>query len=128
VLADVGLFHALARTPAADRFPRLESLTAELRGQLADQLAGQQLRLIDSGTGDGPELFFWKREGGRPGEVDDVVQIGGRIVPVELKAGAAGSMKSLHQFMFGNMARRPSSLTLLLAPVSVAVAPGRRPP
>jgi hypothetical protein len=100
VLADVGLFHALAGTPAADRFPRLESLTAGLRGQLTDQLAGQQLRLIDSGTGDGPELFFWKREGGRPGEVDYVAQIEGRVVPVELKAGAAGSMKSLHQFMF----------------------------
>jgi hypothetical protein len=24
----------------------------------------------------------------------------GRVVPVELKAGAAGSMKGLHQFMF----------------------------
>lgn len=100
VLADVGLFHALAGTPAADGFPRPESLTAGLRGQLADQLAGQQLRLIDSGAGDGPELFFWKREGGRPGEVDYVVPIEGRVVPVELKAGAAGSMKSLHQFMF----------------------------
>ena len=28
------------------------------------------------------------------------IQCGPRIVPVELKAGAAGAMKSLHQFMF----------------------------
>jgi len=100
VLADVGLFHALVGTPAADGFPSGESLAAGLRGQLADQVAGQQLRLIDSGAGDGPELFFWKRKGGRPGEVDYVTQIEARILPVELKAGAAGSMKSLHQFMF----------------------------
>lgn len=100
VLADVGLFHALVGTPAAGGFPTPESLTAGLRGQMAHQLAGQQLRLIDSGAGDGPELFFWKREGGRPGEVDYVVPIEGRVLPVELKAGAAGSMKSLHQFMF----------------------------
>jgi predicted AAA+ superfamily ATPase len=100
VLADVGLFHALAGTPAGDAFPGLASLTADMRGQLADQLAGQQLRLLDSGAGDGPELFFWKREGGRSGEVDYVAPIEGRVVPVELKSGAAGSMKGLHQFMF----------------------------
>jgi len=100
LLADVGLFHALAGTPAVDAFPSWESLTSGLRGQLADQLAGQQLRLMDSGAGDGPELFFWKREGGRPGKVDYIVQIEARVVPVELKAGAAGSMKSLHQLMF----------------------------
>ena len=28
------------------------------------------------------------------------MQLHGRIVPVELKAGAAGAMKSLHQFVF----------------------------
>jgi uncharacterized protein len=33
-------------------------------------------------------------------EVDFVLQAGTRVVPVELKAGSAGSMKSLHQFMF----------------------------
>jgi predicted AAA+ superfamily ATPase len=100
VLVDVGIFHALAGTPAAEAFPGRESLTPDMRGQLADQLAGQQLRLLDTGAGDGPELFFWKREGGRPGEVDYVAPIEGRVVPVELKSGAAGSMKSLHQFMF----------------------------
>jgi len=29
-----------------------------------------------------------------------VIQSGGRVVPLELKGGTAGSMKSLHQFMF----------------------------
>jgi predicted AAA+ superfamily ATPase len=100
VLADVGLLHSLAGTPATDAFPSRESLAPGLRGQLADQLAGQQLRLAGSPAGDGPDLFFWKREGGRAGEIDYVAQIEGRVVPIELKSGAAGSMKSLHQFMF----------------------------
>jgi predicted AAA+ superfamily ATPase len=100
LLADVGLFHAIAGTPATDSFPGWSSLTPGLRGQLADQLGGQQLRLMASGSGDGPALFFWKREKGRPGEIDYVTQVEGRIVPLELKSGAAGSMKSLHQFMF----------------------------
>ncbi|MBI4607104.1 MAG: ATP-binding protein [Planctomycetes bacterium] len=100
VLADAGLVHAIVGTPAAQAFPAWESLAPALRGQLVDQLAAQQLRLLDEGAGDGPELFYWQREGGRPGEIDYLTQLEGRIVPVELKAGAAGAMKSLHQFMF----------------------------
>lgn len=99
LLADVGLLHALLGTPAADRFPSWESLAPQLRGQLADQLVGQQLRLAVDGSGDGPELYYWQRAGGRPGEIDFLVQLHGRIVPVEVKSGAAGAMKSLHQFM-----------------------------
>jgi len=100
ILVDVGLAHALLGTPAATTFPSWTDLAPAVRGQLADQLAGQQLRLVDALTGDGPQLFYWQREGGRPGEGDYLVVVEGRIVPIELKSGAAGSMKSLHQFMF----------------------------
>lgn len=99
VLLDVGLVHALLGTPAAQAFPEAGELSPALRGQLADQLVGQQLRQVMDASGDGPELFYWQREGGRPGEIDYLVQLKGRIVPVEVKAGAAGTMKSLHQFM-----------------------------
>lgn len=100
VAADIGIVHALLGTPAAQAFPSWESLAPSLRGQLADQLAAQQLRLTDSGAGDGPELYYWQREAGRPGEIDYIMPFHGSIIPIELKAGAAGSMKSLHQFMF----------------------------
>ena len=100
ILLDVALFHALADTPAADRFPSWANLAPGVRGQLTEQLAGQALLLGGDASGDGPRLFYWQREGGRPGEIDFLVHAGGRIVPVELKAGAAGAMKSLHQFMF----------------------------
>ncbi|MDA8140299.1 MAG: hypothetical protein M0036_16755 [Desulfobacteraceae bacterium] len=46
-----------------------------------------------------PQLFYWQRTGGRLGEIDYILQHGIAIVPVEVKSGAAGSMKSLHQFM-----------------------------
>ena len=100
VAADIGIVHALLGTPAGQAFPSWESLAPSLRGQLADQLAANQLRLTDPGDGDGPELYYWQREGGRPGEIDYIMQLHGGIIPIELKAGAAGSMKSLHQFMF----------------------------
>jgi hypothetical protein len=46
-----------------------------------------------------PQLFYWQRIGGRLGEIDYLLQHGNRVVPVEVKSGSAGSMKSLHQFM-----------------------------
>ncbi len=100
VAADIGIVHALLGTPAAQAFPSWESLAPSLRGQLTDQLAAQQLRLTDPGAGDGAELYYWQREGGRTGEIAYIAQFHGRIIPIELKAGAAGSMKSMHQFMF----------------------------
>lgn len=96
VLLDVGLAHAVLGTPAAAAFPTWDSLAPAVRGQLTEQLAGQQLRLV----AEPGELFYWQREGGRAGEIDYIVQAGARIIPVELKAGATGAMKSLHQFMF----------------------------
>ena len=94
ILLDVGLYHALLGTPARSGFPQLDSLAPAVRGQLAEQLVGQQLRPIAL-----EGLHFWHRGGGRPGEIDFVLQLGGRVVPVEVKAGATGAMKSLHQFM-----------------------------
>ena len=105
-LIDVAVFHALAGTPAEERFPPWSALSPDVRGQLTDQLAAQALRLGDDLSGDGPALHYWQREGGRPGEIDYLIQAGGRIVPVELKAGKAGAMKSLHQFMFDKRLRR----------------------
>ena len=96
----VGLLQGILGTPAAEAFPAWESLSDQVRGQMVDQIAGQQLRIATSGDGRDAQLFYWQREGGRPGEIDYLIQAAGRIVPIELKSGAAGSMKSLHQFMF----------------------------
>ena len=99
LLLDIGLLHALLGTPALGAFPAWDDISPPLRGQMIDQLAGQQLRLIEAGEGDGPELYYWQREGSRPGEIDYLIQLGGTIVPIELKAGASGAMKGLHHFM-----------------------------
>jgi predicted AAA+ superfamily ATPase len=99
ILLDVGLLHALVGTPAERKFPEPGQLAPAIRGQLAEQLIGQALRLLGETSGSGPELYYWQREGGRPGEIDYVAELSGRIVPVELKSGASGAMKSLHQFM-----------------------------
>ncbi len=100
MLLDVGLLQALLGTPAAVTFPSWDGFADSVRAQIADQLVGQQLRIALGEEVGEPRLFYWQREGGRLGEIDYLIQAAGRIVPIKLNAGAAGAMKSLHQFMF----------------------------
>jgi len=68
-------------------------------GAIAEQFVGQHLleMLADSPT---RELTYWLREGrSSNAEVDFVAAVEGRIVPIEVKAGARGSLRSLHQFV-----------------------------
>lgn len=98
-LLDVGLAHALWNTPALTHFPRWENLAPTIRGGLAEQIAAQQLHLVSGTFTREGQLFHWRREGGRSGEIDYLLELHGIILPVEVKSGAAGAMKSLHQFM-----------------------------
>lgn len=68
------------------------------KGALAEQFVGQQLRTITPAYED-PRLYYWQRTEGRQAEIDYLIQVGATILPIEVKAGTAGSMKSLHAFM-----------------------------
>ncbi len=46
-----------------------------------------------------PTLHYWTTSSGGNAEIDYLVQCGSRVVPVEVKSGASGAMKSLHLFM-----------------------------
>lgn len=68
-------------------------------GGIAEQVVGQLLRTIEPPYIE-PALYYWHRdEAGSSAEIDYVIQHGNRIVPIEVKAGATGSLKSLHVFM-----------------------------
>ncbi|MDE0026052.1 MAG: AAA family ATPase [Spirochaetaceae bacterium] len=99
-LLDVGLAHGLWNTPAARRFPRWEELPPQMRGGLTEQLAAQQLRTATGTPAMMGQVHHWRREGASSAEIDYLVEVDGRIVPVEIKSGAAGAMKSMHQFMY----------------------------
>ena len=78
----------------ARRLP-LEDL---LDGRLAEIFVGQELLTSRSIADD---LFFWVRDTSRGNaEVDYLLESDGGVVPVEVKAGASGSLKSLHQFLW----------------------------
>jgi hypothetical protein len=68
-------------------------------GAVAEQFIGQHLQALLSESPN-RELTYWLREGrSSNAEVDYVVALSGEIVPIEIKSGASGSMRSLHQFM-----------------------------
>ena len=99
ILLDVGLLHALWNTPALTEFPKQSELSAKVRSAVDEQILGQQLRSIVDDASIEPQLYYWQREGGNPGEIDYLIQHKGQVIPIEAKSGKAGSMKSLHQFM-----------------------------
>ena len=69
------------------------------RGSLAEQFVGQSLLKL-SASYQPPQLFYWVRENAQAkAEVDYVVQMQNQIIPVEVKAGKTGTLKSLHYFM-----------------------------
>jgi uncharacterized protein len=96
-MVDIGLVSTMLGLSSV-RQSRSDIMAFTNKGGLAEQFVGQQLRTAQSPLMD-PQLFYWQRTGGRQGEIDYVVQHGGNIIPVEVKAGASGAMKSLHQFM-----------------------------
>ena len=68
-------------------------------GGVCEQFVGQHL--IHSGEPyEEPELHCWMREKSQSNaEVDYVISLGADIVPVEVKAGRTGTLKSLHVFL-----------------------------
>lgn len=69
------------------------------QGTLAEQLVGQELLTLAS-PHETSSLFFWAREEhGSSAQVDYITTVGSQIVPIEVKSGATGKMKSLILFM-----------------------------
>ena len=98
IFLDVGLVSALLglRLDQIYSFADVNFINA---GGLSEQVVGQLLRknypfYID------PKLFYWIREQKNSNaEVDYLMQHGPNIIPVEVKSGSTGSLKSLHLFM-----------------------------
>ena len=68
-------------------------------GAVCEQFVGQHL-LYAGQYYETPQLFCWARQrGSSNAEVDYVISHGTEIIPIEVKAGKIGSLKSLHLFL-----------------------------
>lgn len=95
---DVGLYQRLAGLSLRDAVTENDRAVVN-SGPAAEVLAGTEL-LACSPPRTCSELFYWHRESRNSNaEVDYVVQAGSDIVPVEVKAGTRGTMRSLRMFL-----------------------------
>jgi predicted AAA+ superfamily ATPase len=98
IFLDTGLVSALLGIVLKSE-SQIEELIRVNSGGISEQAVGQLLRsrlakFID------PHLNYYIREAkGSEAEIDYIINYSTNIVPVEVKAGAIGSLKSLHQFM-----------------------------
>lgn len=95
---DVGLMLSSAGLGASDVLTSPEWSMAH-SGAVAEQVVGQHLLYSDAPYRD-PEVYFWGREArNSSAEVDYVLAEEGTVVPVEVKAGSAGTLRSLQLFL-----------------------------
>ena len=98
ILLDVGLC-STALNLSFSQLEKTDELELINRGALAEQVVGQLLRTIEDFYKE-PKLYYWIRhEKGSSSEIDYVIQHAQSVVPIEVKAGRTGALKSLQLFM-----------------------------
>ena len=105
-----------------DNLEKLDELFLVNRGALCEQAIAQNL-LHGGDSWTKPEAFYWTRESlNSTAEVDFLAQLGSRILPVEVKAGKTGRLKSLQLFL--SEKNSPAALRFNTDKPSVALIKG----
>lgn len=77
----------------------VKDITLINQGGVSEQVVGQILRTLNPSYIE-PALYYWVREEkGSNAEIDYVIQHGTNVIPIEVKSGSTGTLKSLHLFM-----------------------------
>ncbi len=103
-LLDCGLLGCMAETTAADMLIDNKVFT-EFKGAFAEQFVAQELVSM------GITPYYWSNDR-TPAEIDFVIQHGGQVVPIEVKASTNVRSKSLAQFIKDNEGLKGLRLSL----------------
>ena len=94
---DVGLLLRKSNIDYQNLYIKKE-LSAAFKGMLSEQFVAQQLIAQTE-----QKTFYWARtESGASSEVDFVILKENKIVPIEVKSGKSGSLKSMHYLLNKN--------------------------
>ncbi|RLD75321.1 MAG: AAA family ATPase [Bacteroidetes bacterium] len=92
---DIGLSNHILKLRLTD----IENLVLNNEGSLAEQFVGQEL-LCRAPYFMENSIYYWLREQrNSEAEIDYMTQIGNQIIPIEVKAGKTGTLKSLQVFI-----------------------------
>lgn len=75
-----------------------EDIADVYKGRIAEHITGQELLAMSNSIMN--KLQFWVREKKQSSaEIDYLYQYNGKLIPIEVKSGSIGKLRSLHQFM-----------------------------
>jgi len=91
VMLDVGLMGSLIGISRLTEYQKTNLLSI-FQGAMAEQFVGQEI-LASTGS----NLYYWAREAKNSNaETDYLIEKQDQILPIEVKSGKSGSLKSLH--------------------------------
>jgi len=94
---DIGLLHNAANIYQETVLEK--DLASIFKGAVAEQFVGQELAAYHDYYRK-PELYYWAREArNSSAEIDYIFENNANIIPVEVKSGALGKLKSLKMYM-----------------------------
>jgi len=98
IFLDTGLCNSLLGLPL-HALTDTSEITLINQGGISEQVVGQCLRSINPFYVE-PQLYYWLREvAGASAEIDYIITHRNHVIPIEVKSGTTGSLKSLHLFM-----------------------------
>lgn len=99
LLCLLGLKHGSSPSSLSQQLVVATATELVNKGHITEMVAGLELLKYQSPT-IRPTLYYWQSlERGSQAEIDYLLERAGGVLPLEIKAGTSGSMKSLHQFM-----------------------------
>lgn len=114
---DIGLVKASSNLDA--ELMMNKNLMLVNKGNLVEQFVGQELLGLAPPYIQG-ELYYWERGvKGSSAEVDYVINVGDKIIPVEVKAGNTGTLKSLHYFLQNISRDKPLGIKVSMQPLGL---------
>lgn len=76
----------------------LKDLSTLYQGRIVEHIVGQQM--LGNKIVSRDQLLFWVREKAQStAEIDYVIAQGARLIPIEIKSGKTGTLRSLHSFI-----------------------------
>jgi len=93
VFLDIGLMNRIMGIDYNETLNH-DNLLSIYRGQLAEQFVGQEFASSDKN-----QLYYWAREAKNSNaEIDFLLHKDGEFIPVEVKDGPSGKLRSLHSY------------------------------
>lgn len=112
LMIDIGLWQHLCGINIEAEYPKTDLLSI-YQGAMAEQFVGQEMMITQNS-----DLYYWARQArGSTAEVDFLAVIEGNIIPIEVKSGAAGRLRSLH-LLLKSYPNCPFGLVFSSAPYS----------